>query len=280
MVGEYELKKLFVEIGKRIWTRGYVAANDGNMTVKLNDNELLTTPTGISKGFMTEDMIIKCDMEGNVIQGNPKYRPSSEVKMHLEVYKERPDVKSVVHAHPPFATSFAVAGIPLDKCVLPEAIIVIGSVPIAPYGLPSTMEIPDRMQPYIQSNDVILLENHGALTFGSDLLNAYHKMETLEHTASIVSKSIQLGNVNIMPSEERDRLMTLREKFNLPGRVSACDTKPLFNKENEIETQQFQGIGTGYASQSSSEPSGKSVGNVGEDEISDIVKKVMAKINK
>ena len=227
MTNEWELKKLIVELGKRIWTRGYVASNDGNITVMLNDNELLTTPTGVSKGFMTTDMIIKCDKTGKVISGNSKYRPSSEVKMHLEVYKERPDIKSVVHAHPPYATSFAVAGIPLDKCVLPEAIIVIGAVPIAPYGLPSTMEIPDKIRPYIKNSDAILLENHGALTLGSDLLNAYHKMETLEHTANIVWKAIQLGNLGVLSLDERDRLMTLREKFNLPGRVAVCDATPM-----------------------------------------------------
>jgi L-fuculose-phosphate aldolase len=226
MVNEWELKKQIVEIGKRIWERGYVASNDGNITVMLDNDELLTTPTGISKGFMTTDMIIKCDKNGNVISGNSKYKPSSEVKMHLEVYKERPDVRSVVHAHPTYATSFAVAGIPLNKCVLPEAIIVIGAVPIAPYGLPSTMEIPDAIRPLIKNSDAILLENHGALTLGSDLLNAYHKMETLEHTASIVWKAIQLGNVNVLPAEERDRLMTLREKFNMSGRVTPCDVSP------------------------------------------------------
>ena len=190
MTNEWELKKLFVELGRRIWERNYVAANDGNMTVRLNDSELLTTPTGISKGFMTTDMIIKVDYNGNVISGNPNYRPSSEVKMHIDVYNERPDINAVVHAHPPFATSFAVAGIPLDKCVLPEAIIVIGAVPIAKYGLPSTDELPDNIRPHIQNNDAILLENHGALTLGTDLLNAYHRMETLEHTANIVSKSM------------------------------------------------------------------------------------------
>jgi L-fuculose-phosphate aldolase len=125
-----------------------------------------------------------------------------------------------------------VAGIPLNKCVLPEAIIVMGAVPIAPYGLPSTMEIPDRMRPFIKNSDVILLENHGALTLGTDLLNAYHKMETLEHTASIVWKAIQLGNLNVLPDEERDRLMTLREKFKLSGRVTMCDATPMASSEN------------------------------------------------
>jgi len=235
MNNEWELRKQIVEVGRRIWLRGYVAANDGNITVLLNDNEVLTTPTGVSKGFMTTDMIIKCDRQGNVINKNTKYRPSSELKMHLEVYKERPDVRSVVHAHPTYATSFAVAGIPLDKCVLPEAIIVIGAVPIAPYGLPSTSEIPDRIRPYIKNSDAILLENHGALTLGSDLFNAYYKMETLEHTASIVWKAIQLGNLNILSPEERDRLLQLREKFNLSGRVTACSTENYNILESNIK---------------------------------------------
>lgn len=264
MANEFELKKQFVEIGKRIWTRGYVASNDGNMTVRINDKEILATPTGISKGLMAVEMISKCDMDGNVIAGNPKYRPSSEVKMHLEVYKQRPDVNAVVHAHPAYATSFAVAGIPLDKCVLPEAIIVIGSVPIAPYGLPSTAEIPDRMRPFIKNSDAILLENHGALTLGSDLLNAYHKMETLEHTASIVWKSIQLGNVNVLPTNERDRLLNLRDKIGISGRVIACDTTPL-----DYESQSNK-ASCGCAAADTSE--------VSEKDIKDIVEKVIMKL--
>jgi L-fuculose-phosphate aldolase len=227
MANEWDVRKQMVEIGRRIWTRGYVASNDGNVTVKLNDHELLTTPTGVSKGFMTTEMIVKCDMQGKVLSASKDYRPSSEVKMHLEVYRERPDVGSVVHAHPPYATSFAVAGIPLDKCVLPEAIIVIGSVPIAPYGLPSTMEIPESIRPFVQHSDAILLANHGALTFGGDLLNAYHKMETLEHTAQIVWNAIQLGNLNVLPEYERDRLLALRDKYGLQGRVSFCDATPM-----------------------------------------------------
>lgn len=237
MQDEMELRRLFVEIGKRIWARGYVAANDGNITAVLNDRELLTTPTGVSKGFMTTDMIIKVDRSGKAVSGNSKFRPSSEVMMHLEVYKTRPDVKAVVHAHPPYATSFAVAGIPLNKCVLPEAIIVIGAVPLAPYGLPSTMEIPDSIRDLIQNSDAVLLQNHGTLTLGSDLLNAYHKLETLEHTANIVWKAIQLGNMNVLPERERDRLMTLRDKFNLPGRITSCDATPMPSSQAESYEQ-------------------------------------------
>jgi L-fuculose-phosphate aldolase len=217
-----EFKKLFVDLGRRIWERNYVAANDGNMTLRLNDNEILITPTGISKGFMTTDMIIKIDYSGKVISESTKYRPSSEILMHIDIYKERPDINAVVHAHPPFATSFAVAGIPLNKCILPEAIITIGAVPTAKYGLPSTSELSDSIRPHIKNNDVILLENHGALTLGTDLLSAYYKMETLEHTANIISKSIQLGNVGVLPENERDKLLALRNKLNLSGLITPC----------------------------------------------------------
>jgi len=261
MTSEYELKKLIVEIGKRIWQRGYVAANDGNITVKLNDREILTTPTGMSKGFMDVDMIIKVDINGKVISGNPKYRPSSEAKMHFEVYKERPDVKSVVHAHPPYATSFAVAGIPLNKCVLPEAIIVLGAVPTAKYGLPSTMEIPDAIREHIKNSDVLLLENHGALSLGTDLLNAYHKMETLEHTASIVWKAIQLGNMNVLPEYERDRLMELRSQFKLGGKVATCDATPMPSSDSPVAPRPAKSA-------------------VSEQTIRDITERVMAKMVK
>ncbi len=227
MSNEWELKNLIIEMGRRIWIRGYVASNDGNISVKMSDNEILTTPHGVSKGFMTAEMIIRVDKTGKVLSGNSKYHPSSELKMHLEAYKERPDIKSVIHAHPPYATSFAVAGIPLNKCVLPEAVISIGAVPLAKYGLPSTMELVDTLREHLKTSDAILMANHGAVTLGADLLSAYHNMETLEHTASIVWKAIQLGNVNVLPENERDRLMDLRMKFNLQGPIVPCDSSPM-----------------------------------------------------
>lgn len=264
MVNEFELKKMIVEIGRRIWLRGYVAANDGNISVLLNDKEVLTTPTGVSKGFMTTDMIIKIDREGKVLSGSSKYKPSSEAKMHLDVYRERPDIRSVVHAHPPYATSFAVAGIPLDKCVLPEAILVIGSVPIAPYGLPSTMEIPERARPFIKDSDAILLENHGALTLGTDLMNAYHKMETLEHTANIVWNAVQLGNVNVLGGDERDRLLSLRDQYGIKGRVTACDVNKM--------------AGVGSPSAAPAAKTTATAGDLNEAAIKEVVEKVLLKL--
>ena len=145
MATEYEIKKQICEIGKRIYNRGMVASNDGNISVKLNANEVLCTPTGVSKGFMTPEYICKVDAKGNVLQAYEGFKPSSEIKMHMRVYKERPDVNSVVHAHPVYATSFAIAGIPLTEPIMPEAVIALGCVPIAEYGTPSTEEIPDAV---------------------------------------------------------------------------------------------------------------------------------------
>lgn len=131
---EAEIKQQICDIGKRIYDRGMVASNDGNISVKISENEFLCTPTGVSKGFMTPEYICKIDSDGKVLEANEGFRPSSEIKMHLRVYKERPDVKSVVHAHPMYATSFAIAGIPLTDPIMPEAVISLGAVPIAEYG--------------------------------------------------------------------------------------------------------------------------------------------------
>jgi L-fuculose-phosphate aldolase len=216
---ELELKKIMLDIGIRLWVRGYIAANEGNISIRTSDGEILITPTGVSKGFMSQEMIIKINMDGEVISPNNGYSPSSEVKMHLEVYKQRDDVKAVIHAHPPYSTSFAVAGIPLDSLVLPEAIMTLGAVPIAPYGTPSTSEIPDSIIPFIQNSDAVLLANHGALTLGIDLTTAYNRMETLEHTAHILYLAIGLGHVNKIPKEQVDKLMKIRDQMNIPGKI-------------------------------------------------------------
>lgn len=209
------------EVGRRIYQRDMVAANDGNFSVKLDENTYLCTPTGVSKGFMTPDMICKVDKEGNPLQASGKYRPSSEIKMHMRVYKERPDVNSVVHAHPQYATAYAIAGIPLTEKIMPEAVIFLGEVPIANYGLPSTMEIPDAVEPFLQCYDAVLLENHGALSWGQDLMSAYFKMESLEFYASLAYKAKMLGGAKELPENEVKRLYDLRRQFNVPGKHPA-----------------------------------------------------------
>jgi L-fuculose-phosphate aldolase len=198
-----------------------VAANDGNISVKLNDNEFLCTPTGVSKGFMTPEFICKVDAQGNVLKANPGFRPSSEIKMHMRVYQKRPDVGAVVHAHPSYATSFAIAGIPLTQPIMPEAVIALGCVPIAEYGTPSTEEIPDRLEKYLPYFDAVLLENHGALTWSTDLMAAYMKMESVEFYAELLYKSKMLGGPKEFNKEQIAKLYEVRRKMGLPGKHPA-----------------------------------------------------------
>ena len=216
MKSPYEIKKEICEVGHKLYNLGFVAANDGNISVKLNDHEWYCTPTGVSKGDLTPDMIIKVDANGNKLEG--KLNPSSEIKMHMRVYRERPDVNAVVHAHPPIATAFTVAGIELDQYILPEAVLTIGNVPTCEYGTPSTMEIPDSLEPYIQDHDAFLLENHGALTVGCNLQKAQFIMEEVEFNAKICKNAMELGAVHEIPGHQLVKLMELRKKMNLPGR--------------------------------------------------------------
>ena len=225
----FEIKKEICDIGKRIYDHGFVAANDGNISVKVGPNEYYCTPTGVSKGFMTPDMIIKIDANGNKIDG--KLNPSSEIKMHMRVYQERPDAGAVVHAHPPVATAFTVAGVELDQYILPEAILTIGNVPTCDYGMPSTMEIPESLMPYIQKHDAFLLKNHGALTVGNTLLRACFTMEEVEFNAKINLYARQIGagansRIDEISCHELERLMELRKKMGLPGKHPGCKSCP------------------------------------------------------
>ena len=161
-----------VEVGRRLWTRGYVASNDGNISVRLDAERLLMTPASVSKGFMTADMMVVTDLEGRLLSGAPGRKPSSEIQMHLVVYRERPDVGAVVHAHPPLSTGFAVAGIPLDRAVLAEVVTTLGSIPIAEYGTPSTQELADAVAPDVRLHAGLLLANHRARARGGDRFGA------------------------------------------------------------------------------------------------------------
>ena len=230
----FEIKKEICDIGKRIYDHGFVAANDGNISVKVGPNEFYCTPTGVSKGFMTPEYICKVDAQGNVIQANKGFKPSSEIKMHMRVYAKRPDVGSVVHAHPVYATSFAIAGIPLTQPIMPEAVIALGCVPIAPYGTPSTNEIPDAIEKYLPYFDAVLLESHGALTYSTDLLSAYLKMESVEFYAQLLYQSKMLGGPKEFDKETVQRLYEIRRKMGLPGKHPAnlCQNKGTLNCHN------------------------------------------------
>jgi len=201
-----------------MWQLGWVAANDGNVSVKLDDGAFLVTPTGISKSFITPEKLLIVAKDGAIIEGAEGYKPSSEIKMHFRCYEERNDVGAVVHAHPPAATGFAVAHVPLDRYTMIESVITIGSVPVTPYGTPSTHEVPDAITPYLQEHDVMLLENHGALAVGCDLITAYYRMETLELWAKISINATILGGEKEISPENIERLCRMRADYKVTGR--------------------------------------------------------------
>ena len=203
---EQKIREEICEIGRRMYTRRMVAANDGNLSVRLSENEILCTPTGVSKGFMKPEQLCRVDLSGKVLHMAEGFGPSSEVKMHLRVYQKRPDISAVVHAHPIFATSFAVMGRALESPIMPEVIVNFGKVPLAPYGTPSTSEIPDAIEPYLADYEAILLESHGALTWAQDLTAAYMKMESVEFYAELLYRTAQLGGPRELSAEKLERL--------------------------------------------------------------------------
>jgi len=217
---EAEVRKSICDIGKRVWEKDMGAANDGNISVKMEDGIIICTPTGVSKGFMTPEMLVKIDYDGNVIeQGVNGLKPSSEIKMHLALYKFRDDVKSVVHAHPIHATAFAVCHIALNKQIMPESTIGLGEVPLAPYATPSTEELPKVLLPYFEDHDTVLMANHGAVSVGVDLTNAYFRMEALEYYAKLLYLAGNIGEVKELSKEEVQTLIYLREtKYCIPGK--------------------------------------------------------------
>jgi L-fuculose-phosphate aldolase len=220
MTSDESIRADICEVGRRLYAQGYVASNDGNISVRLDEHRVMTTPTGVSKGFMTPDMMVVVDLTGKKISGDRN--ASSELKMHLAVYETRPDVRSVVHAHPPTATGFAVAGIPLDRAVLAEVITTLGSIPIANYATPSTAELPAAVKQYIKAHDGLLLANHGALTCGKDVLGAYYKMETVEHFAQISFIARMLGGERLISREEVTRLQGLRGMYGIAAPAAIC----------------------------------------------------------
>jgi Ribulose-5-phosphate 4-epimerase and related epimerases and aldolases len=216
---QYEqTRKEICEVCNRMWQLGWVAANDGNVTVKLSDSTFLATPTGISKSFITPEKLVHIDANGTVLDEEAKYRPSSEIKMHLRCYKDRDDVGAVLHAHPPVATGYAVANIPLDEYSMIETVIAIGSIPVVPYGTPSTEEVPNGIAPYLPEHDVLLLQNHGALSMGADLWTAYYRMETLELFAKISLNAHLLGGAKPLSDENIHRLIGMRKNYGVTGK--------------------------------------------------------------
>lgn len=208
---ERALRQDLVRFGKMLHDQGFVAATDGNLSVRLDQNRILVTPTCFSKGMMhPEDMVI-VDLHGKKLSG--VYNPSSEITMHLTIYRMRPDVGGIVHAHPCTATAFASAGIALDEPLCSEVVITLGSVPLAPYATTGSMELSDSLRPYIPFHDAILMANHGVVAYGEDLRRAYMRMEAVEHYAKIVLAVRQLGSARSLDSRELEKLVAVRTQY-------------------------------------------------------------------
>src|SRR5262245_24727742 len=210
-MNEYKLKEQICEIGRRIYAKGFAAANDGNITIRIGENEVLCTPTMVSKGFLKPEDICKCDLDGKQLAGTRKR--SSEVLLHLAVYKQRPDVKAVVHCHPPYATAFAVAHEPIPKCVLPEVEVFLGEVPIAVYETPGTQKFADTIVPYVKDCNTIILANHGTVTFGPDVEKAYWNSEIIDAYCKILLLSKLLGRVNYFTEQQTGELLDLKKRL-------------------------------------------------------------------
>lgn len=235
-LSDYEAKKQIIAIGKRMYDKGFVASNDGNISCRVGPNTIWTTPTGVSKGFMTPDMLVKMNFDGKLLMG--KLKPSSEVKMHLRVYNENPDVMAVTHAHPPVATSFAIAGISLDRAILPEAVVNLGSVPIAHYATPGSQDVPDSIAPYCNTHNAVLLANHGALSWGKDLTEAYHRLESLEYYATVLMYTGRIiGRANELSCSQVNELIDIREKLGITsGGTPPCSLKET-NTTDVVKTE-------------------------------------------
>src|SRR2546421_969867 len=210
-MNEHKAKEQMCEIGRRLYARGFAAANDGNITVRLNEREFLCTPTMVSKGYLKPDDICKVDEVGKQLAGTKKR--TSEVLLHLVVYKHRPDVNAVVHCHPPHATAFAVAGEPVPNCVLPEVEVFLGEVPTALYETPGTQKFADTIVPLLKSSNTIILANHGTVTFGPDLEKAYWNSEIIDAYCKILILAQQLGKVNYFTNHQTKELLDLKKKL-------------------------------------------------------------------
>ncbi|MDD2971602.1 MAG: class II aldolase/adducin family protein [Lachnospiraceae bacterium] len=233
-----EAKEAILDIGRRMYLRDFVSSNDGNISVKVSDTELWATPTGVSKGYIKIEQLVKMDMDGNVLEGTAK--PSSEIKMHLGVYKEDPTVQAVTHAHPLVATALSIAGISLNKAVNTEAVLSLGNIGVAEYATPGTYEVPDSIASYVKDKNGVMLANHGALTWGDSIYQAFYALESLENCAkSEVLTHYILGKQNYLSDNQVATLMEVREKLGIKKGGIPVYTKENPNPESSDKENQF-----------------------------------------
>ncbi len=223
MKTEQQYRDEIVHFGKLLHQNGLIAATDGNLSVRLDNARILATPTLMSKGLMAPDDLVVVDQQGKKVSGTREV--SSEIAMHLLIYRRRPDVNAVVHAHPPTATGYAAAGIALDRALCSEIIVTLGSVPLANYETPGTPELAEALAPLVAEHDAILMANHGVVTCGADLLNAYMNMETVEHFAKIALVTHLLGKQQTLSDQHVDKLRQIRLKYHNHNHVVAASGK-------------------------------------------------------
>ncbi|MDX2175177.1 MAG: class II aldolase/adducin family protein [Candidatus Sumerlaeia bacterium] len=208
---EQRLREAFCEVGRRVWDRGYVASNDGNFSQRVGENRVLATPTMSSKGFMRPEDMVVVDLDGRQLEGHR--RLTSEIKAHLFIYRERPDVRCVVHAHPPHGLAFAIARRPLPRCVVAEAEVNLGPVPLVPYATTGTWDFARSLAPWVRNHDAFLLANHGAIVVGHDPFDAYYRLETLDQYARILLNALQLGDLHTLDLDSMEELLSLKERM-------------------------------------------------------------------
>lgn len=260
-VSEWRIKELMCDIGRRIWLKGFCAGNEGNHSYRLSENRILCTPTGISKGNLKPDDICTVDLEGKQVSGSRKR--TSEILLHLAIYKARPDIKAVVHSHPPHATAFAVAGIDLPTCIHPEAEVFLGAVKTAKYVTPGDTRLGESILPYVKDSNTIILQNHGTVSYDADLEQAYYKLEIVDAYARILILAKQLGSIRQLSGPEMTELLSLKGKFGMPearlvdGKVTgACAGDFLSRVGADVGTKGRMVCGQGLGPVSKSESAG------------------------
>jgi L-fuculose-phosphate aldolase len=214
---DYEAVEEILEIGRRMYAKNFVAANDGNISCRVTPDVIWATPTGVSKGFMKAETLVKMRIDGTVLRSGP-LKPSSEIKMHLRLYNENPAIMGVTHAHPPICTSYAIAGIGLDKAIYPEALVNLGTVPCVHYETPGSQGIPDSIAPYCKDYNALLLANHGALSWGPTLMEAFYRLEAMEHYAMVLMYTGHIiGRANVLSCDQVRELFKIRERLGITG---------------------------------------------------------------
>lgn len=230
----WRMKQELCEIGTRIWQKGFCAGNEGNHSVRISDDRVLITPSGVSKGMLTPDMICMTDMDGQVIGGSTKWKASSERKVHNAIYRHRPDVRAVIHSHPPHATAFAIAGLPLPEGIHPEAEVFLGRVPLAEYATPSTDDLPNSIIPLIgPETNSVLMGNHGTVSFDTDLIGAYYKLEILDAYCRVLLLTKQVGHANVLNDQQMTELLEVKAKFGMKDPRLECSMDGCVGPENE-----------------------------------------------